>query len=176
MITMTHLEMKQDVFMVIGVSKPLSKTYRRKEKMNEMIIALCQGNIPTKEQIKDELYNICDEVHSSCNEKCPVYDINEGIPWDKPLNNCICFKNAKKMYNFIQNKQSFILKENNVVKVYKDPITEQEEEGKAILISKRGEGSFIWEGKEVTMESWMVIFVGDDPDMMCCRTIKRKEK
>ena len=70
------------------------------------------------------------------------------------------------------------MKKDDVVTIYNDPITEKYEEGKARLIEKRGESTFIWETEEVTMEAWLVEFLGNKykgSDMWCARTIKRKE-
>jgi hypothetical protein len=56
----------------------------------------------------DELYEICDHEHSSCNSDCPVYFINNCKVLDtandfKINRGCDCFKDGRKMLNFIRN-------------------------------------------------------------------------
>jgi len=53
----------------------------------------------------DELYEICDSVHSSCDEKCPVYVANGNeIPWNSDMTCCVCFKCGKAMLDFLVKK------------------------------------------------------------------------
>lgn len=56
--------------------------------------------------IEEELYDICNDVHASCDCECPVYEINEGpVNPDKPFEEnrgCDCFKNGRKMLNFLR--------------------------------------------------------------------------
>jgi hypothetical protein len=71
--------------------------------MNSLIKKLIKGGKPTIRELQDALYLICDDVHSSCDCNCPVYEINGG-----PLNpceancGCSCFKDGKAMYDFIK--------------------------------------------------------------------------
>jgi hypothetical protein len=51
---------------------------------------------------KDELFEICDLEHASCNSECPVYElqtIKERLACD-----CPCFKSGEKMYKFIKDR------------------------------------------------------------------------
>ncbi len=71
--------------------------------MNEILMKLIQGQNVTDQEIQTELLEICERVHSSCDSECPVYAVNGSkIPWDKNLQNCICFKDGKAMYDFIK--------------------------------------------------------------------------
>ena len=61
-----------------------------------------------KEEISDEdlaevLFDICCSEHGSCNNNCPVYLINKGIPrQDNNYGTCSCFKLGNKMLEFIR--------------------------------------------------------------------------
>jgi len=70
-----------------------------------LIRRLVKGQKPFKRQIQDLLYEICDDVHSSCDRRCPVNVINGG-PVNPTEDNCgcACFKNGKAMYDFIRSK------------------------------------------------------------------------
>ena len=55
--------------------------------------------------LKGELYEICERVHSSCDSDCPVYVENGySIPWNSSKSNCTCFKDSKKMLEFLKDK------------------------------------------------------------------------
>jgi len=73
--------------------------------MNNILIKLIKGKTPTRREIEEELYNICDSVHSSCSDDCPVYNLNHGTvnPQKSFEENrgCDCFKNGKAMFNFL---------------------------------------------------------------------------
>lgn len=74
--------------------------------MEDLIVKLALGSKISDEDIENELYEICDRVHSSCDDSCPVFRLNG----DKPPNvledgleyGCDCFKNGKKMLEFIR--------------------------------------------------------------------------
>ena len=65
--------------------------------------------IRQKEQV--ELYNICDKVHSSCNDSCLVYKLNDHKvlnPDNKSFGEnrgCDCFKSGRKMRMFIKERK-----------------------------------------------------------------------
>lgn len=68
------------------------------------------ANLPvSKEEIYNELYEVCDRVHASCDDECPVYFLN-GHDVPDTVNNfeenrgCDTFKSGKKMYEFIQKR------------------------------------------------------------------------
>ena len=52
--------------------------------------------------IEERLREVCNDVHSSCNEECPVFEKFGGIPWNKDLTCCRYFKNGKKMLEFLK--------------------------------------------------------------------------
>lgn len=54
------------------------------------------------------LEDICDRVHSSCDEGCPVFLRNgHKVPWTSDLSTCECFKNGKAMLEFIKVKTRY---------------------------------------------------------------------
>jgi hypothetical protein len=63
----------------------------------------------TDKDIENELFEICDRVHSSCDESCPVYHSNGGYPViGTPYSDkygCDCFKDGKKMRLFVLSKK-----------------------------------------------------------------------
>jgi hypothetical protein len=53
--------------------------------------------------ICEGLAEICENVHSSCDSSCPVYEINGEIPnTGKTRHGCDCFKNGEAMLKFLQ--------------------------------------------------------------------------
>lgn len=70
--------------------------------MNEILMKLIFNEEVSEREIADALYDVCDSVHSSCDSCCPVYKANaSSAPVDKD-GECICFKNGKKMLDFIK--------------------------------------------------------------------------
>jgi hypothetical protein len=70
--------------------------------MNILITKLIKGEKITDNDIQEELYEICCDVHVSCVFECPVYEKNKDIPWLKGKWNCSCFKDGKKMLSFLR--------------------------------------------------------------------------
>lgn len=70
--------------------------------MNDLLLKLIAGENVDNKDIEMALHEICCDVHSGCDSSCPVYRIKGDIPWDKDLENCICFKDGKKMMEFIK--------------------------------------------------------------------------
>ena len=70
--------------------------------MNILLEKAIKSEKITKQDIEDTLYEICQAVHASCDEECPVFDKNEGIPWNDDLSNCKCFCNGKAMLEFLK--------------------------------------------------------------------------
>lgn len=79
--------------------------------MNQVLLKkLIKGETVTEDDIANELYDICDHIHSSCNAECPVFRLNGN----KVLNihnfnfevnrGCDTFKNGHAMLNFIKDK------------------------------------------------------------------------
>lgn len=51
------------------------------------------------------LYDTCDSVHASCDDSCPVYyKNNHQVLFNEDKSNCLCFKDGKKMLNFLLKK------------------------------------------------------------------------
>ncbi len=74
----------------------------------ELIEKLIKGMEFTESDLINELYEICDRVHASCDHSCPVYALNNGsaVGTHKPFKEnrgCDCFKNGKEMLIFIRN-------------------------------------------------------------------------
>ena len=72
----------------------------------DFIEKVAKGEVVTDEEIAEELYEICDREHASCNRVCPVYKINVGpVNPDKPFEenrSCDCFKDGHAMLRFIR--------------------------------------------------------------------------
>lgn len=64
------------------------------------------GKILSEKERFQLLQDVCDNVHSSCYNDCPVYELNGQSAPNKTNSRfrCDCFKNGEKMYNFILNK------------------------------------------------------------------------
>ena len=72
---------------------------------NVLIVKLVVGQDVSKQDVIDELWEICDREHGNCNAQCPVYELNgDQIPWNSDSTNCVCFKNGLKMFDFIEEK------------------------------------------------------------------------
>jgi queuine/archaeosine tRNA-ribosyltransferase len=75
--------------------------------MENLIIKLAKGLKVTEEDIKYELYEICDRVHASCDDECPIYLLNGNKVPDtakdfKVNRGCDCFKSGSNMLKFIR--------------------------------------------------------------------------
>lgn len=76
-----------------------------------LALKLAKGEKITDSDLENELYDICDRVHSSCDYDCPVYELNGGEAPDTANDfdsnrGCDCFKSGKKMLSFIRNKSN----------------------------------------------------------------------
>ena len=70
-----------------------------------LIIKLVKLQPITTRDITDELYNICDREHASCNYECPVFRLNGSkVPAGNSKSGCICFKDGMAMLNFIRGR------------------------------------------------------------------------
>jgi len=67
----------------------------------ELVMKLVRGENIEEKDINEALYDICDRVHSGCHEECPVFEKNGGVPWNKEYEECLCFKDGKKMRKFL---------------------------------------------------------------------------
>jgi len=75
----------------------------------DLLIKIASGMPVTESDIENELYEICDRTHSSCNSTCPVYSLNGNKVPDTANDfnanrGCDCFKSGKKMLSFMRNK------------------------------------------------------------------------
>lgn len=75
----------------------------------DLLLKLAKGENITDADLENELYEVCDRVHSSCNSDCPVYNLNGNSVPDtakdfKVNRGCDCFNNGKKMLEFIRSK------------------------------------------------------------------------
>jgi hypothetical protein len=73
----------------------------------DVIYRISKGKTDVMDTI-EILYEICDNVHSSCGIECPVYELNGGpVNPHRPFREnrgCDCFKNGSKMFAFIKEK------------------------------------------------------------------------
>ena len=67
-----------------------------------LIIKLIKKEEITEKEIENELYEICDRVHASCDSDCPVYFLNNYMKFMTKNSGCDCFKNGKSMRLFIE--------------------------------------------------------------------------
>lgn len=71
-------------------------------------ISLARGTVPAQKEIEDALFDVCEIVHSDCDERCPVFALNGGtVDPQTPGTGCSCFRNGNAMFNFI-NKSSWV--------------------------------------------------------------------
>jgi hypothetical protein len=76
--------------------------------MEDLIVLLAKGKKITDEHIENELFEICERVHSNCYSKCPVYRLNGNKVPDTANDfnvnrGCDCFKSGADMLEFIRN-------------------------------------------------------------------------
>jgi hypothetical protein len=62
-----------------------------------LLMKLIKGGTPTDAELANELYEICDNVHSSCSFQCPMYQFKKDSP------DCPFFKKGKEMLTFLRN-------------------------------------------------------------------------
>lgn len=78
--------------------------------MNTLLKKTLLGQKITDADLAEELHDICELEHSSCNIDCPVFKANGGAvvkdrtAWYKQYG-CACFKNGSKMLEFLRKKQ-----------------------------------------------------------------------
>lgn len=74
--------------------------------MNKLLRKIINKKPFDDRDIADALYQICEDIHSSCDDNCPVYELNHGcVGEDKPRSEnsgCDCFKNGKAMLKFLR--------------------------------------------------------------------------
>ena len=75
--------------------------------MNTILKKLIKGEKTYDYDIEEALFQICEDEHSTCNDRCPVYEQNKFQPVgaDKPFTEnrgCDCFKNGKAMLAFLR--------------------------------------------------------------------------
>ena len=72
-----------------------------------LVVDLALGHKVSELALANELSDICDRVHSQCNNDCPVFKMNgSSVPdsvQDFKINRgCDCFKNGWAMLAFIR--------------------------------------------------------------------------
>jgi len=73
--------------------------------MGNTVVKLALRQNITDKDLEEDLVNICENEHAECNSNCPIFKINgDKVPWVG--NNCECFKDGKKMVEFLR-KRSF---------------------------------------------------------------------
>lgn len=75
--------------------------------LTSVIVPLVMGKMPTEEGLRNALYEICDEVHSSCNDTCPVFEFNGRkmpVNPEHPDQGCPYHKDATLMLDFLKTK------------------------------------------------------------------------
>ena len=70
----------------------------------ELLLKLIRKEAVTDSDIEDELREICEREHSSCNSNCPVYVANG---YEAPIEKghwggCDCFKSGEDMLAFLR--------------------------------------------------------------------------
>lgn len=75
--------------------------------MDSLLIKIAKGQPITEKEIENALYDVCDNVHGSCDCQCPVYSLNGNKVPDtaneyRVNRGCDCFKSGKQMLKFIR--------------------------------------------------------------------------
>lgn len=70
--------------------------------MNAILEKLIAGAIVTDRDVADELYDICDRTHASCDSDCPVYVKNGNSAPDTKGHGCDTFKSGSNMLAFLR--------------------------------------------------------------------------
>lgn len=81
-----------------------------------LITKLAFGAKFTDVDLENELSDICDRVHSTCDSQCPVYAVNDGVPASfnftatpcKTRKACACYKNGEAMLAFLRQYAAFL--------------------------------------------------------------------
>ena len=75
----------------------------------QLITKIILGFSIENEDITQELYNICDREHASCNNDCPVFAVGGEVPLNADGRNCSCFKDGIQMRDFILRNKRRVL-------------------------------------------------------------------
>lgn len=75
--------------------------------MNDILKKLIAGTEITDAEIANELYEICDRIHSSCNSECPIYAVNDSTPLTID-HACPCHKDGHAMLAFLRDKPRMV--------------------------------------------------------------------
>lgn len=75
----------------------------------EIIEKMVKGNKLEQADVETILHDICEDVHASCFDACPVYDLNGGkVPWkpnpDGTGEMCPHHKDGASMFQFIKER------------------------------------------------------------------------
>ena len=75
--------------------------------MKTLITKLARNEPFDNVDIEQALFDICDDEHGSCNDRCPVYEMNNSYAVNnhksfKENRGCDCFKNGQRMLAFLR--------------------------------------------------------------------------
>jgi len=70
--------------------------------LNEFTYSLARNECPDQQDLYNALYEVCDNVHASCNPECPVYRLMNKK--EREASECPFHKDGEGMYNFIKKK------------------------------------------------------------------------
>ena len=76
----------------------------------DILIKILRGEHLTLADIHQELYEMCDREHASCNDECLVYRLNGSKVPNESGNRhgCDCFKSGHAMAMFIGKKLNIL--------------------------------------------------------------------
>jgi len=64
----------------------------------ELVKKLVKGEQVTDDELATQLFYICDSVHASCDDSCPIYELMGGdVNKDNSRFGCNWFKDGHKM-------------------------------------------------------------------------------
>ena len=74
----------------------------------ELLLKLIKKEEVTRDELANELYEICDRTHAQCDTNCPIYRLYDGkVPEDDKMGKifgCNYFKDGHKMLAFIESQ------------------------------------------------------------------------
>lgn len=99
-----------DVLMKIITGEKLTEQDVRESQNDlqdiDLKLKVARGQKITDKDLVNELYEVCDMTHASCDSGCPVYRLNgnEAPHTEGEEYGCDCFKNGTAMLEFIRKK------------------------------------------------------------------------
>ncbi len=67
-----------------------------------IIQKLIKGEMPTDQELENYLWEICDKVHSSCDNRCPIYKAMDGETTRDEDGNCYFFRSGSEMLKYLR--------------------------------------------------------------------------